>query len=166
VVRPAGKRVVVSHLVQAYGLSERRACRLADLNLSTWQYIPRTQERPILRERLKELAAQRRRFGYRRLHALLRREGWRVNHKTADLSPLHEHHPLERRGGRQAVHDLLQVWGPLGAPAPGLGRGPLRQHPIAIGPFRDCQQRVGLEAIPPGALDRIGAVMIVHADRG
>jgi len=36
----------------------------------------------MLRERLKELASQRRRFGYRRLHALLRREGWRVNHKA------------------------------------------------------------------------------------
>ena len=82
-VRPAGKRAVVAHLVQAHGLSERRACRLAALNLSTWQYGVRKQERPILlRERLKELAGQRRRFGYRRLHALLRREGWRVNHKA------------------------------------------------------------------------------------
>ncbi|MFQ6017067.1 MAG: IS3 family transposase [Kiloniellaceae bacterium] len=81
-VRPAGKRNVVLRLVQAHGLSQRRACRLADLNLSTWQYAPRKQERPGLRERIKELAALRRRFGYRRLHALLRREGWRVNHKA------------------------------------------------------------------------------------
>ena len=82
VVRPAGKRAVVSHLVEARGLSQRRACRLADLNLSTWQYAPRRQEPSRLRERLKELAAERRRFGYRRLHALLCREGWRVNHKA------------------------------------------------------------------------------------
>lgn len=81
-MRPAGKRAAVAHLVEAHGLSERRACRLADLNLSTWQYRARRQERPLLRERLKELASQRRRFGYRRLHALLRREGWRVNHKA------------------------------------------------------------------------------------
>ena len=81
-VRPAGKRAVVSHLVEARGLSQRRACRLADLNLSTWQYAPRRQEPSRLRERLKELAAERRRFGYRRLHALLCREGWRVNHKA------------------------------------------------------------------------------------
>ncbi len=81
-VRPAGKRVVVSHLVQAHKISQRRACRLADLNFSTWQYEPRRQQRPRLRERIKELAALRRRFGYRRLHALLRREGWRVNHKA------------------------------------------------------------------------------------
>ena len=81
-MRPAGKRAVVTHLVEAHGLSERRACRLADLNLSTWQYRARRQDRSTLRERLKELAGQRRRFGYRRLHALLRREGWQVNHKA------------------------------------------------------------------------------------
>jgi len=82
VVRPAGKRDVVAHLVVAHGLSQRRACRLADLKLSTWQYAPRRREVPGLRARLKELAAFRRRFGYRRLHALLRREGWQVNHKA------------------------------------------------------------------------------------
>jgi putative transposase len=82
VVRPAGKRALVAHLVRAFGFSQRRACRLADLNLSTWQYAPRRQERPGLRRRLRELAFERRRFGYRRLHALLHREGWRVNHKA------------------------------------------------------------------------------------
>jgi len=81
-VRPAGKRVVVSHLVQAPRLSQRRACRLAELNFSTWQYRARRKEQAGLRARIKELAAERRRFGYRRLHALLRREGWRVNHKA------------------------------------------------------------------------------------
>ncbi len=81
-MRPAGKRAVVSDLVQAHGVSQRRACRLAELNLSTWQYAPRRKERSGLRMRLKELAAERRRFGYRRLHALLRREGWRINHKA------------------------------------------------------------------------------------
>jgi putative transposase len=81
-VRPAGKRAVVLHLVEAHGVSERRACRLAHLNLSTWQYRARRQAQPTRRERLKELASQRRRFGYRRLHALLRREGWRIHHKV------------------------------------------------------------------------------------
>ena len=40
VVRPAGKRAVITHLVEAHGLSERRACRLAGLNLSTWRSEP------------------------------------------------------------------------------------------------------------------------------
>jgi putative transposase len=81
-VRPAGRRKVVAHLIAAHRLSERRACRLADLNLSTWQYQPRGKERPSLRGRIKALAYERRRFGYRRIHAVLRREGWRVNHKV------------------------------------------------------------------------------------
>ena len=62
-VRPAGKRKVVSHLVSAHDLSQRRACRLAGLNLSTWQYKARKQDRDALRGRLKELAGERRRFG-------------------------------------------------------------------------------------------------------
>jgi putative transposase len=79
--RPSAKQAA-NRVVEAHGLSARRACRLAGLNLSTWQYRPRTQERRLLRERLKELAGERRRFGYRRLHALLRCEGWRINHKA------------------------------------------------------------------------------------
>jgi putative transposase len=96
-VRPAGKRAVVAHLVEAHGLAERRACRLADLNLSTWQYRARRRERSTLRERLRELAGQRRRFGYRRLHALLRREGWRVNHKAVHRIYVEEGLQVRRR---------------------------------------------------------------------
>jgi putative transposase len=53
---------------------------LAERGEAGRQYRARRQQRSALCERLKELAGQRRRFGYRRLHALLRREGWRVNH--------------------------------------------------------------------------------------
>jgi len=81
-VRPAVKRNVVSHMVSAHGLSQRRACRLAGLNLSTWQYKSTRQPVEGLRERIIELAQERRRFGYRRLHILLRREGFSVNHKA------------------------------------------------------------------------------------
>jgi len=80
-VRPTGKRGVVSRLVSAHGLSQRRSCRLAGLGLSTWQYKAKSRDDGALRRRITELAAERRRFGYRRLHVLLRREGWAVNHK-------------------------------------------------------------------------------------
>ena len=56
-------------------ISQRRACRLADLSLSTWQYKEHGGERAGLRSRLKGLAYERRRFDYRRLHALPRCEG-------------------------------------------------------------------------------------------
>jgi len=76
------KRNVVSHMVSEHGLSQRRACRLVGLNLSTWQYRSTRQMVSGLRERIVELAGERRRFGYRRLYVLLRREGWVINHKA------------------------------------------------------------------------------------
>ncbi len=66
---------------EARGLSERRACRLVGMRRSSYRYAVRRQEPAGLRERLRELAQERRRFGYRRLNVLLRREGWAVNHK-------------------------------------------------------------------------------------
>lgn len=62
-------------------LSERRACGLVEINRASARYQKRRRDDEPLRERLRELAAQRRRFGYRRLHVLLHREGWAVNHK-------------------------------------------------------------------------------------
>ena len=66
---------------EARGLSERRACRLAGMARSSCRYAARRQEPAGLRDRLRDLAQERRRFGYRRLTVLLRREGWPVNHK-------------------------------------------------------------------------------------
>jgi len=61
-----------------YGMSERHACRLMGLARSTHRYRWRRPERDAaLRARLKELAAKRMRFGYRRLTAMLAREGER-----------------------------------------------------------------------------------------
>jgi len=80
-VRPAERRPVVHYLVAEWCLAERRACGLASLSRSTVRYRPRRSGDQELRERLRELAGERRRFGYRRLHVLLRREGHEVNHK-------------------------------------------------------------------------------------
>lgn len=63
-------------------ISERRACRLVGLARTVLHYEPRMSEANAqLGERIGELAAARRRFGYRRIHALLRREGSQANHK-------------------------------------------------------------------------------------
>ena len=67
-----------------YRRSERRACELVGTVRSTYRYVASVERQEAereLRERLRELAAERRRFGYRRLLILLGREGWRVNHK-------------------------------------------------------------------------------------
>ena len=65
----------------AHRLSERRACELVGMKRSSYRYALRREEPAGLRGRLQALAQERRRFGYRRLTVLLRREGWPVNHK-------------------------------------------------------------------------------------
>jgi len=65
----------------AYRRSERRACQLAGVGRSSCRYQARRRDDPELRQRLCALAGERRRFGYRRLTVMLRREGWPVNHK-------------------------------------------------------------------------------------
>lgn len=62
-------------------MSERRACRVIQMGRSSYQYRFRRKEWPGLRQRLVELAGERKRFGCERLHMLLRREGFLVNHK-------------------------------------------------------------------------------------
>ncbi|WP_416188577.1 IS3 family transposase [Pseudomonas aeruginosa] len=64
------------------GISERRACQLIGLSRSVLRYQPRASvQNTELQAQLVELAQERRRFGYRRLHILLRRAGVQVNHK-------------------------------------------------------------------------------------
>jgi len=63
-------------------ISERRACALVGISRSVLHYVSREAEHTSqLRARLIELAAERRRFGYRRLHILVQREGIEANHK-------------------------------------------------------------------------------------
>ena len=72
----------MSYVEVEYQMSERHACRLMGLRRSTHRYRARKAERDAaLRSRLKELAAKRMRFGYRRLTAMLVREGVSANHK-------------------------------------------------------------------------------------
>lgn len=80
-VKPAVRRAMVSEMHAQFRFSERRACRLVVVHRSSVRYRRHRGEDTALRTRLKELALVRRRFGYLRLHVLLRREGWRVNHK-------------------------------------------------------------------------------------
>ena len=68
-------------LMQELGLSERRSCRIVGLSRSVQQYLPVPKNDAAVVERLKELAAENRRYGYLRLHAVLRREGLVVNRK-------------------------------------------------------------------------------------
>jgi transposase InsO family protein len=74
-VGPAVKREAVAHLQVKLGLSERRACRLVGVDRKMIRYQSRRPTETELRQRLRVLANERRRFGYRRLFVLLRRDG-------------------------------------------------------------------------------------------
>lgn len=82
-------------------MSERRACRVIGCCQMTMRYEAIRQDDPVLRERLKELAWVRRRFGCRRLHVFLRREGHEVNHKSLFRIYREERLHVRRRGGRK-----------------------------------------------------------------
>ena len=70
----------VEHIREKFAFTERRACGLLLVPVSSYRYKPR-QNDSSLRERLIALAREKPRFGYRRLHVLLGREGEQVNHK-------------------------------------------------------------------------------------
>ena len=78
---PAARRGAWVAATAGLGLSERRACRLVKIHRSVARYKPRREAPTELLTRLRELASERRRYGYRRLAVLLRREGFVVNHK-------------------------------------------------------------------------------------
>jgi putative transposase len=80
-VKPAAYRQAVGFLQGEFEFSERRACRVLGHARSSCRYAPRRTMVQALVDELRQHAAERPRFGYRRLHVLLRRRGWRVNHK-------------------------------------------------------------------------------------
>ena len=74
-------RPLVVFLQDGFRVSERRACRALRFARSSQRYQGAPDAQAVLRIRIKELAAARVRYGYKRIHVLLKREGWRVNHK-------------------------------------------------------------------------------------
>ena len=87
--------------MERHGLSQRRACRLVGIDRSTLRYQRKRPDDSALRQRLRELAAERRRFGYRRLGWLLAREGHVMNHKKLYRLYREEKLMVRRRGGRK-----------------------------------------------------------------
>src|SRR5574340_660082 len=78
ILRPSQKRVVVSYLGSAYPISDRRACRTVRCARATYYYQSHRDPRIALRQRMREMAHTRVRYGYRKIRVLLNREGWAV----------------------------------------------------------------------------------------
>ena len=100
-VTPVARREAVAHLREIHHVSQRRACRVVGADRTSVRYRSRRPDDGAIRTRLRELAAARRRFGYRRLHVLLRREGTHMNHKKLRRLYAEELLQVRRRGGRK-----------------------------------------------------------------
>ena len=103
------------HVVGVHGYSARRACRLLAMNRRTFRRPAPPDKDAVLRERLRELAQVRRRFGSPRLTVLLRREGWGVNHKRVERVYREEGLSLRmRRRRKRPSHLRVVLPGPRG----------------------------------------------------
>jgi putative transposase len=88
-----------------HGLSERTACKLLDVERSSYRYEPRPDRNAALREALVKLARQKPRYGYRRLHALLSRRGYEVNVKRIYRLYVEERLMVRRKRRKRLVRD-------------------------------------------------------------
>ena len=110
------RRRIVTEVQAAWGITERRAARFTGFARSSLRYRTVRDPMPELRARIRELAAERPRWGYRRIHVMLAREGWTVNRKRV-LRLYREDGLLARRKGKgrrsQAPRPIRE---PLGQP--------------------------------------------------
>ena len=97
------RRQVVRKVQAAAGVSEPKAVRFTGFARSTIRYRSKREPQEELRTRIRALAAERPRWGYRMLHMVLRREGWAVNRKRVQR--------LYREEGLVQGHPVLCSWG-------------------------------------------------------
>ena len=100
-VTPGARREAVAHMRAQHEVSERRASRVIGADRSVMRYRHKRGDDGAVRARLRALSAERRRFGYRRLHILLGRQGVRINHKKLRRLYAEERLQVRRRGGRK-----------------------------------------------------------------
>lgn len=100
-VTPAAKREATAHLQEAYAVSQRRACSVLKIDRSSMRYRRRRADDGPLRAKIREIASERRRFGYRRIHLMLKRRGEIMNLKKLRRLYREERLQVKRRGGRK-----------------------------------------------------------------
>lgn len=115
-VSPARRREAVAYLVRRFKVSERRACRVVNQHRSTQRYraIVPDEELRLVAD-MNKLAARHPRWGYRRVHTVLREDGWRVNRKRIErMWRLEGHRVPSRRqkaSGQKALgHEDNAIW--------------------------------------------------------
>ena len=109
-MKPAARRVAAQHVRERWAYSERRACGLISVARSTARYLVHGRSDAPVRTRLRELAVEKRRYGYRRLHVLLRREGVLVNHKCVERIYREEGLSVRKRKRKRAAGARAETW--------------------------------------------------------
>lgn len=100
-VTPGAKRDAVAHASKEHGVSQRRACAVLSVDRSSVRYCSRRPDDTVLREAMKKVASERRRFGYRRIHVMLDRQGIVMNLKKLRRLYREEKLAVRKRGGRK-----------------------------------------------------------------
>ncbi len=100
-VAPDVKRDAVAHVVAVHGVSQRRACEVLAVDRSGVRYRSIRPEDATERAAMKAVAAERRRFGYRRIHIMLERQGIMMNVKKLRRLYQEEKLQVRKRGGRK-----------------------------------------------------------------
>ncbi len=100
-VTPDVKRNAVAHVCAQHGVSQRRACQVLSFDRSSMRYRSVRPDDAAIREAMKKLASERRRFGYRRIHVMLDRQGIVMNLKKLRRLYREEKLTVRKRGGRK-----------------------------------------------------------------
>lgn len=95
------KRKAVAHACKKHGVSQRRACDILQVDRSSVSYTSTRPDDADLREVMKKVASERRRFGYRRIHVMLERQGIMMNQKKLRRLYREEKLQVRKRGGRK-----------------------------------------------------------------
>lgn len=133
------KRDAAFKVMEAYAISQRRACRLVSVDPKT---VRREAEpdNPEVRARMREIAATRRRFGYRRIGLMLEREGITMNHKKLRRLYKEEGLAVKRRRGRKRATGTRE---PMPLPGGPTKRWSLRRlRPSPALPYAQCDRRL------------------------
>jgi len=101
VVTPAAKREAVVHLCNTHEVSQRRACTVLAADRSSVRYNSVRPDDADLRKAIRDVARERRRFGYRRIQVMLEREGIKMNRKKLRRLYREEKLQVRKRGGRK-----------------------------------------------------------------
>ena len=118
---PEARRQAVTHLRTAHRVSERRACEVLRVDRSTVRYKSRRGDDADLRDANKRVSRERRRLGYRCIHVMLEREGYKVNDEKLRRINAEQKLQVRRRGGRKRAPGTGEPrWCCAGWPEPAL----------------------------------------------